>query len=204
VLRLIPKEEKFYEMFIKAGNNINAAAKLLKQMLETSETTEQYARKIKELEHLGDKLTHEIISKLNKTFVTPFDREDIYTLCRALDDILDYINSVANWIVLFRITTPGPDAIRLAQIIIECTEEISKAIGSLHQLNTVYPHCVEINRLENEADTVFRQALVWLFESTRDAITIIKLKDFFQDLELATDRCEDVANVLESIAVKNQ
>ena len=204
MLRLIPKEEKFYEMFIEAGNNINAAARLLNHMLETGKEPEQHARQIKELEHLGDKITHEIINKLNKTFVTPFDREDIYTLCRALDDILDYINSAANWIILYRITTPGQDAIRLAQIIVECTEEISKAIGNLRKINTVYPHCVEVNRLENEADTVFRQALVWLFESTRDAITIIKLKDFYQDLELATDRCEDVANVLETIAVKNQ
>ena len=204
MLRLIPKEEKFYEMFTEAAENIEAAAKLLKQMLETGDEPEQYTLQIKGLEHLGDKITHEIINTLNKTFVTPFDREDIYNLCRTLDDILDYIDSAANWIILYRITTPGQDAIRLAQIIVECTEEISKAIESLRQLNTIYPHCVEINRLENEGDTIFRQALVWLFESSQDAITIIKLKDFYQDLELATDRCEDVANVLETIAVKNQ
>ncbi len=204
MLRLLPKEEKFFEMFLNAAENIKDAANLLKQMLESGENPERFCREIKELEHSGDKMTHEIINKLNKTFVTPFDREDIYDLSRALDDVLDHIDSAANRIIIYRIKSPGQDAIRLAQIIIECTEEIVQAISNLHQIDKVYPHCVEINRLENEGDSILREFLSWLFQDKKDAIKIIKLKDFYEDLELAIDYCEDAANVLEAIAVKNQ
>lgn len=204
MFRLLPKEEKFFEMFKYAAQNIQAAAKLLKEMLETRENFDRYGREIKELEHAGDKMTHEIINKLNKTFVTPFDREDIFDLCRALDDVLDHIDSAAHRIIIYRIADPGQNAIRLAQIIIECTDEILQSISNLHQLNQIYPHCVEINRLENEGDSITRETLASLFQDKQDAITLIKLKDFYEDLELAIDRCEDVANVLEAIVVKNQ
>lgn len=204
MFRLLPKEEKFFEMFLSAAENIQAAAKRLKEMLESGENLDRFTREIKELEHAGDKMTHEIINKLNKTFVTPFDREDIYDLCRALDDVLDNIDSAAHRIIIYHIADPGQNAIRLAQIIIECTEEIVKAIRNLNHIEKVYPHCVEINRLENEGDSIFRETLTWLFQDKKDAISIIKLKDFYEDLELAIDRCEDVANVLEAIAVKNQ
>ncbi|HEX9972910.1 MAG TPA: DUF47 family protein [bacterium] len=204
MFRLLPKDEKFFEMFLIAAKNIQEAAKLLKEMLESGKNFDRYVREIKELEHAGDKMTHEIINKLNKTFVTPFDREDIYDLCRALDDVLDHIDSAAHRIIIYRIADPGQNSIRFAQIIIECAEEIIKAISNLHQIDKVYPHCVEINRLENEGDSILRETLTWLFQDKSDAITIIKLKDFYEDLELAIDYCEDAANVLESIAVKNQ
>jgi hypothetical protein len=204
MFRLLPKDEKFFEMFLNAAKNIQEAAKLLKEMLESGKNFDRYVREIKELEHAGDKMTHEIINKLNKTFVTPFDREDIYDLCRALDDVLDHIDSAAHRIIIYRIADPGQNSIRFAQIIIECAEEIIKAISNLHQIDKVYPHCVEINRLENEGDSILRETLTWLFQDKSDAITIIKLKDFYEDLELAIDYCEDAANVLESIAVKNQ
>jgi len=204
MLRLLPKEEKFFEMFLDSAENIQEAAKLLKEMLESGENPDRFTREIKELEHSGDKMTHEIINKLNKTFVTPFDREDIYDLSRALDDVLDNIDSAAHRIIIYRIADPGQNAIRLAQIIIECADEILKAISNLNHIEKVYPHCVEINRLENEGDSILRETLTWLFQDKKDAISIIKLKDFYEDLELAIDRCEDVANVLEAIAVKNQ
>jgi predicted phosphate transport protein (TIGR00153 family) len=204
MFRLLPKDEKFFEMFLNAANNIQEAAKLLKEMLESGENFDRFVREIKELEHAGDKMTHEIINKLNKTFVTPFDREDIYDLCRALDDVLDHIDSAAHRIIIYRIANPGQNAIRFAQIIIECADEMIKAISNLHQIDKVYPHCVEINRLENEGDSILRETLTWLFQDKSDAITIIKLKDFYEDLELAIDYCEDAANVLEAIAVKNQ
>lgn len=204
MFRLLPKEEKFYEMFIEAAINIHKAANHLKSMLETGSDFERYAREIKEMEHIGDKLTHEIIIKLNKTFITPFDREDIHYLSKTLDDVIDHINAAANLILILRITQYGQEAIRLAQIIVEATDEILKGIQLLNQIDKIYPHCIEINRLENEADTVFNQGLVKLFENGSDPVTIIKLKDFYQNLELATDRCEDVANVLEAIVVKNQ
>lgn len=204
MFRLLPKDEKFFEMFLNAAKNIHAAAKSLKEMLESGKKPDRYIREIKELEHTGDKITHEIISKLNKTFVTPFDREDIYDLSRALDDVLDHIDSAAHRIIIYRIADPGENAIRLAQIIIECADEMVKAISNLHQIDQVYPHCVEINRLENERDSILRETLTSLFQDKSDAITIIKLKDFYDDLELAIDYCEDAANVLEAIAVKNQ
>jgi predicted phosphate transport protein (TIGR00153 family) len=204
MFRLLPKEEKFYEMFIEAATNIHKAANHLKSMLETGSDFERYAREIKEMEHIGDKLTHEIIIKLNKTFITPFDREDIHYLSKTLDDVIDHINAAANLILILRITQYGQEAIRLAQIIVEATDEILKGIQLLNQIDKIYPHCIEINRLENEGDTVFNQGLVKLFENGSDPVTIIKLKDFYQNLELATDRCEDVANVLEAIVVKNQ
>lgn len=204
MFRLLPKDEKFFEMFLNAAKNIQEAAKLLKEMLESGENFDRYVREIKELEHAGDKMTHEIINKLNKTFVTPFDREDIYDLCRALDDVLDHIDSAAHRIIIYRIANAGENAIRFAQIIIECADEMIKAISNLHQIDKVYPHCAEINRLENEGDSILRETLTWLFQDKSDAITIIKLKDFYEDLELAIDYCEDAANVLEAIAVKNQ
>lgn len=202
--RIMPREEKFYDMFNEAASNIQQAAKLLKQMLEGGSDFERYAREIKELEHIGDKLTHEIIKKLNQTFVTPFDREDIHDLCKTLDDVIDLIDSAANQVVTYQITEYGQEAIRLAQIIVEASDEIVKGISKLHQLDKIYPHCIEINSLENEGDSVLRKGLAKLFKDDKDPIAIIKLKGFYQDLELATDRCEDVANVLEAIAVKNQ
>ena len=204
MFHILPKEEKFFKLFFSAADNILAASKLLKEMLDSGENPERFTREIKELEHSGDKMTHEIINKLNQTFVTPFDREDIYDLCRALDDVLDNIDSAAHRIIIYHITDPGQNAIRLAQIIIECAEEIVKAISNLNHIEKVYPQCVEINRLENEGDTILRETLTWLFQDKKDAISIIKLKDFYEDLEQAVDRCEDVANVLEAIAVKNQ
>lgn len=204
MLRLLPKEEKFYEIFIEAGTNIHNAAKHLKLMLEKGTDFDRYVREIKEMEHIGDKLTHEIIKKLNKTFVTPFDREDIHALSKTMDDVLDFIYSAANQLLVFRIEKYGEDAVRLSQIIVEATEEMLKGIQSLNQIDKVYPHCIEINRLENEGDAVLNQGFKKIFENGSDPITVIKLKDFYQNLELATDRCEDVANVLEAIFIKNQ
>ncbi|RKY86528.1 DUF47 domain-containing protein [candidate division KSB1 bacterium] len=190
-------------MFNQAAHNINEGARLLKQMLKTFDNLEEYARKIKHLEDEGDSLTHDIIRRLNQTFITPFDREDIYSLTEALDDVLDFIDAAADWIVTLKIPHPPMEAIQLSEIIYASTQEIEKGISNLHNLKNVYKHCVEINRLENDADTLLRQGLARLFENNTDPIKIIKLKDFFEDLESATDRCEDVADVLEAIAVKN-
>jgi len=204
MFRLIPREEKFYEMFYEAAENIYQAAKLLTDLMENFKDPAQRARQIKELESIGDNITHQIIQKLNKTFVTPFDREDIHALTSALDDVLDWIEAASDRLVLFHLSEPPEEAGRLAHIILKSAEEIVKGIQSLRNINNVLRHCVEINRLENEADSVFREALARLFENGRDPITIIKLKEVYEDLEVATDRCEDVANVLESIAVKHQ
>jgi predicted phosphate transport protein (TIGR00153 family) len=190
-------------MFAEAAANIQEAAQLLVQMLESGKEAERFGRQIKELEHKGDKLTHEIINKLNTTFVTPFDREDIYALCRALDDVIDLVDSAADRVYLFELTNRGEDAVKLAKIIAEASAEIVRGVSLLRHPAQMCVHCIEINRLENEGDRVFRHGLAKLFHNYADPIEIIKLKDFYQDLELATDRCEDVANVLEAISVKN-
>ncbi|MGQ9559970.1 MAG: DUF47 domain-containing protein [Candidatus Oleimicrobiaceae bacterium] len=202
-MRILPKQEQFFTMFTQAAANIQEAAQLLVEMLESGQDTERFGRKIKELEHQGDKLTHEIINKLNTTFVTPLDREDIYALCRALDDVIDLIDSAADRIYLFELTKPGEDALRLARIIAEASTEIVRGVSLLRQPSQMCVHCVEINRLENEGDRVFRHGLARLFHNCGNPMELIKLKDLYQDLELATDRCEDVANVLEAISVKN-
>ena len=204
MLRLLPKEEKFYEIFTESATNIHNAAKHLKWMLEKRTDFDRYAREIKEMEHIGDKLTHEIINRLNKTFVTPFDREDIHSLSQRMDDVIDLIYAAANQVVVFRIVKYGENALRLAQIIVEATEEMLKGVSLLNRIDKVYPHCIEINRLENEGDLILNQGFTKIFENSPDPIEVIKLKDFYQNLELATDRCEDVANVLEAIYVKNQ
>ncbi|MBC7187953.1 MAG: DUF47 domain-containing protein [Calditrichaeota bacterium] len=202
-MKILPKHERFFEMFAEAAANIQEAAQLLVQMLESGKEAERFGRQIKELEHKGDKLTHEIINKLNTTFVTPFDREDIYALCRALDDVIDLVDSAADRVYLFELTNPGEDAVKLAKIIAEASAEIVRGVSLLRHPAQMCVHCIEINRLENEGDRVFRHGLAKLFHNCTDPIEIIKLKDFYQDLELATDRCEDVANVLEAISVKN-
>lgn len=204
MLWLKPKEEKFQQMFAAATQNIKVAADLLGQIIEKGDQPQLKAEEIKRLEQLGDKITHEIIDKLNQTFVTPFDREDIHALGLALDDLLDFIDDAANRLIIYRIPAPCPDALPLAKTLIAGIEQIAQAIASLPQVKALYPHCVEINRLENEGDALFEHALVRLFENHQDPLAIIKLKDFYEDLEEAIDCCEDVADVLEAISVKNQ
>lgn len=203
MVRLLPKEEKFYDLFNQAAKNINESARLLSDMLKNFENLEEYARKIKHLEDEGDRITHNIMRRINQTFVTPFDREDIYDLTETLDDVLDFIEETANSVVTLKIPRPSHEAVQMSEIIYAATQEIEKGISNLHNLQNVSKHCVEINRLENDADTLLRQAMASLFENDSDPIRIIKLKDFLENLESATDRCEDVADVLEAIAVKN-
>ncbi|UCE06061.1 MAG: DUF47 domain-containing protein [bacterium] len=204
MLRFLPKEEKFFDMLAEAANNITEAAKMFHLMVKNESDLEKYSKMIKTLEHKGDQLTHEIINKLNKTFVTPFDREDIFDLCKALDNIIDYIDDAADRIVIFQMTSFSEEAKKLTQIIFSASEQIQQGISELHHLEKIYPYCIEINRLENESDTVYRQGIARLFTNGYDPITIIKMKDFYDDLEMAIDMCEDVANVLEAICVKNQ
>lgn len=204
MLKFLPKEEKFFDMFSEAADNIYEAASLLNQMVESETDLEQFAKKLKTLEHKGDQLTHQLINKLNQTFITPFDREDIFDLCKALDNVIDYMNDAAERIVIYKITTFSEEAKSLTRIILSATEQIQKGIRHLNQLDKIYPHCVEINRLENESDSIYKKGVANLFVNSTDPVTIIKLKDLYEDLEMATDMCEDVANVLEAIFVKNQ
>ena len=203
MFRLIPREEKFFEMFEASARNIHRGAYLLREMMEQYRDPEKQADAIMEVEHQGDTITHDIIHKLNQTFITPIDREDIYALSSALDDVLDLIESVSDRMVMYKIKEPTETARRLAGIIFKSAEEIVKGVGLLKALGDVGPYCIEINRLENEADRVSRDAVADLFENVRDPILVLKWKELYEHLEEATDRCEDVANILENIVLKN-
>ena len=201
--RLIPKEEKFFEDFVAMAEQIHRGAILLEQMLAPEQPLWDKADEIKEVEHKCDFLTHEVIQRLHKTFVTPLDREDIHTLARSLDDVIDAIDDSAGVLRLYQISTVRPDARDLARIIKASTEQVVSAMKALGKKQGISAAAVEINRLENEADRAHAIALRRLFEEERDAIQIIKWKEVLDFLEAATDRCEDVANVLEGVVVKH-
>ncbi len=201
--RLIPREEKFYDDFAALADQIRFGAGLLRAMLAPDRPIWDKADEIKEVEHKCDFLTHEIIQRLNRTFVTPLDREDIYALARSLDDVMDAIDASATILRLYHIDTVRPGARELAHIILDSAEELVHAIKALEGRKGVAERAVEINRLENEADRAHQAAVQTLFQEERDAIVIIKWKEIFDFLEQATDRCEDVANVLEGVVVKH-
>ena len=205
-LPFIPREAKFFELFEDSARNIVKASQVLKQLIDTGECIEQRAGEIKELEHTGDNITHEIIARLHRTFVTPFDREDIAALAKSLDDIIDFIDSVANKMLIYKVGRPGQRAKELADIIIEATDEVEKAVLDLRnrtKLKEILVRCVEINRLENNADVVYHAAMAELFDDSTDIAYVIKWREIYEHLESATDRCEDVANVLEGVALKH-
>ena len=203
--RLIPRETKFFEMFGEVANNLIRAAKVLSDCLHhyDYEKLPAVVEKIKEIEHHGDEMTHHILVKLNQTFITPFDREDIHLLTSSLDDVLDFINGASDRLLTYKIVQPSPSAKILAGIILKQTEELGKAVSLLSKNGKLMTHCVEVNRLENEADQVSREAIGRLFDGDYDPITLIKLKELLEILETATDKAEDVANVLETVVLKN-
>jgi predicted phosphate transport protein (TIGR00153 family) len=201
--RLIPKEEKFFEDFVEMAEQIHRGSALLEQMLAPEQPLWDKADEIKEVEHKCDFLTHEVIQRLHKTFVTPLDREDIHALARSLDDVIDAIDDCAAVIRLYQISRVRPDARDLARIIKASTEQVVLAMKALGKKQGISEAAVEINRLENEADRAHQTALRRLFEEEKDPIQIIKWKEILEFLEAATDRCEDVANVLEGVVVKH-
>jgi hypothetical protein len=203
MVRLIPKETKFFQLFTEVANNLMDGARHLQQLLLDPTDMAAKVAHIQEIEHFGDDMTHAIFTKLNQTFITPFDREDIHTLTSSLDDVLDFVNSAATRLVLYKITSPPAAAAELAGLIVQQTESLAKAVAVLQKSQGVIPHCVEINRLENEADRVSRQAIGYLFEHERDPIQLIKIKELYEVLESATDKAEDAANVLETVALKS-
>ncbi len=201
--RLIPKEEKFFEDFVAMAEQIDRGAALLVEMLAPEMPVWDKADEIKEVEHKCDFLTHEVIQRLHKTFVTPLDREDIHAMARSLDDVIDAIDDCAGIVRLYQISKVRSDARDLSRIIKSSTAQVVSAMKALGKKQGISDCAVEINRLENEADRAHQAALRRLFEEEKDAIQIIKWKEILDFLEGATDRCEDVANVLEGIVVKH-
>jgi predicted phosphate transport protein (TIGR00153 family) len=202
--RLFKKDEKFFRIFNQMTVYILEAAEILHKMVtEPQGELQAMAGKIKDLEHLGDELTHTVIGELNKTFVTPIDREDIHDLSMALDDVLDLIDATAARIVLFQIRAPIGEVPAIASVLLSQVKEILAAVSRLQDNDHVVERCIEINRLENDADRLFQTAIGNLFDQVKDPIDVIKRKEIIESLERATDRAEDVSNVLESIVVKN-
>jgi predicted phosphate transport protein (TIGR00153 family) len=198
-----PKEREFFDLFEEAGANIVLAAELLERMLEQWPDHGELARDVVICEQEGDRITHDIIQRLNSTFVTPIDREDIYALASALDDIVDYIEEVADFLGIYRIEAPMTQAQQLAQILHQSCRAVCGAIPRLRNFKDIHHYTVEINRLENDGDRVVREALASLFDNGIDPMVVIRWKDIFDRLEDAVDATETVANILEGIVIKN-
>ena len=202
MFRLIPREEKFFDLFEQQSANIVVAARVLEELVHDYPTAKARAEQVKDLEHAGDTLTHELVKGLNTTFITPVDREDIYALACRLDDVLDLIDAVADRLLLYRIDKPTDGCVDMAKVIVKTAEATDRAVHCLRTLSPYYhKHCVEVNRLENEADRLLRDLLAALFEGV-DPIEVIKWKEIYETMEAVTDRCEDVVNVIEGIVLK--
>lgn len=203
MVRLVPRDTKFFDMFAEMAANIGEGARLLKAILEDFENVEVRVKQLKALEHKGDDMTHAVLVKLNQTFITPFDREDIHQLASKMDDVLDYMYAAGERLVMYKIASAPPAAAELAGVIVRQADQLSKAVSMLEKHDNVLEICVEINRLENEADQIGRAALAALFEREKDPINLIKVKELIEFLETATDKAEDAANVLESVVLKS-
>ncbi|MGH2383591.1 MAG: DUF47 domain-containing protein [Candidatus Limnocylindria bacterium] len=202
-LPFIPREEKFFELFVDDANNVLAGARLLAEFFRSYDQRERLASQLRDLERKGDGLSHEIGNKLEHTFVTPFDRDDIHQLISRLDDVLDFIEEVADTCILFKIEAPTPTASAQAEIVVQQCEELVRALEKLKGFKNVSPHWIEIHRLENEGDRIARRAIADLFTNGADAIHIIQWKDVYALLEDTIDACEDAANVIERIVAKH-
>jgi uncharacterized protein Yka (UPF0111/DUF47 family) len=200
---LIPRDHQFFTEFVNMSDDIRKGAHALKEMLATDPPDMGKANAIKDLEHACDGRTHSIIERLNRTFVTPLDREDIHALAISLDDVMDAIDAAAAVMRLYKITRVRPGARHLADIIVDSTDRITDAMSLLERRDGVLELAARVNQLEREADRVHQDAIVSLFDEERDPITVMKWKEIFDFLEAATDRCEDVGNLLEGVIVKH-
>lgn len=203
-MRLFPREEKFFALFLRQVQIICEAARLMLDGVKAGNSRlAQVAVEIKTLEHQGDGIIHELLLRLHQTFITPLDPEDIHSLSSTLDDVLDGIEDAAHRMVAYRVNPIPPTVVELCQVVYACTQALQKAFEALDKNQDVMDHCIEINRLENEADKLVRSAVSDLFENEKDPIALIKLKEVYEFLEATTDHCEDVADVLQNVGVKN-
>lgn len=201
---LMPREDEYFDLFSGLSQTIQDASTTLVEMFEGQPSEfEAQSRKIKDLEHRCDEITHNITTKLNSSFITPFDREDIFTLTVALDDVCDYIDASARAVIMYNITDITEHAKHLAKIIQGQAMEMNAAVGMLKKPASMNEHIVEIHRLENEADDAYFRSIGELFQKSTDPMQVIKLKELYEILENATDRCESVANIIEAIVLKH-
>ncbi|MEX2252704.1 MAG: DUF47 domain-containing protein [Thermoleophilaceae bacterium] len=201
---LAPRDREFFDLFEEAGGNILRAADLLDQMLRNyPERRDALSRDILICEQEGDRITHDIIRRLNSTFVTPIDREDIYALASGLDDVVDYTEEVADYLGLYKIEAPMDQAQRLAHVLLQASRQLAEAMPRLRGFKDLSHYTVEINRLENDGDRIVREAVASLFDTGIDPMVVIRWKDIFERLEAAIDSTESVANTIEGIVIKN-
>ena len=203
--RLIPKEQSFFDLFEQLVGILVNAAGVLVEATERVDALPENAKRLERLEHDGDQVTHEIMTRLNRTFITPLDREDIHRLTSDLDDVLDLIEAVTERFILYKVTAITPQAQQIAKVIQQQIQEIHQVMPKLRHLRReqILEHCIEVNRLENAGDRLLRDSLGALFDGNPDALAVIKWRDLYTLLESATDKCEDVANVIEGIVLKN-
>lgn len=203
--RFLPKEEDFYSLFEQVANFVIEGAKQLNQLLEDYTNIEIKLQAMENLEHACDRVTHATINRLNKAFITPFDREDIHKLILTIDDVLDTTEAAAQRMQMCRIKKPTEDLKKMSRIILDQAMRIHRALYSLRDMrnyNEILDHCVEIHRLENESDLIMKRAIGFLFDEEKDAVEILKLKEVYENLEIVSDCCEAVANMIQGIVVK--
>ena len=202
-MRLLPKNENFYELFAEIAQRLYGSAVLLHKLFEDPANRSTYVSQIKRLEHEADYLTHDVILRIDKTFVTPFDREDIHSLVSELDDVVDLIDGTARRAEIFNITAVCKPAIVLSEVIVRAASTVEEAVRGMKDAKLVKSNALELKRLEEEGDAIYHEAMGALFADNSDPIEVIKWKELYDKLEDSLDQCEDVANVLESIAIKN-
>lgn len=201
---LFPKEEDFFLLFRQQAELVRQSCDQLHEMMEKFDRLEERAKALKEVEHKADLVTHEIYERLNRTFITPLEREDIHSLASGLDDVVDAAEAIANRLVLFNVSRPWPEAVRMTSILAACGTQIEKAVDNLKNMQNLMAFSIEINRLENEADGISRQVVADLFSGRHEILDVLRWKELFGRLESAADQCEDVANVIESIVIKSR
>ena len=198
-----PRDRVYFELFEEAGRNMARAATLLHELLAGWPDDRHLAGEILDLEHEGDRITHDIIDRMNHTFVTPIDREDILALASAIDDVVDYVEEVADYLGLYKIEAPMEQSIRLARVLADAAAQVSEALGRLRGFEDISRYTVEVNRLENDGDRITREAVASLFDGGIDPMVVIRWKDLFERLEAGVDATERAANIIEGIVIKN-
>ncbi len=201
--KILPREHSFFDMFAAQGDNILAGATALVELLENYQDVPAQVERIKEIEHRGDTITHDLMTRLNQTFITPLDQEDIHRIASRADDVLDLIDAAASRLVLYRVNRIRPGVPDLARILMQTTAQVSAALHALESQSHILKFCIEINRLENDSDRLCRTLIAQLFDEEKDPVQIIKWKEIIEVIETAVDKCEDVANVLESVILKS-
>ena len=201
--RLFPQDEDFFALFKKQGALVREGCEQLHEMISRFDDLDERARRLKDVEHRGDLVTHEIFERLNRTFITPLEREDIHELASGLDDVLDSVEAIGSRIVMFHIKGSTPQATELARILVDCGVQIEQALSHLKDFKNLMAFTIELNRLENEADIISREVVADLFSGKHEFLDVLRWKEIYGRLESAADQCEDVANTIESIVIKN-